>query len=164
VSEGGAYCGVKVSQRCQIPPDFVVKYQAIDIAEILFSPIWRRHLVHGIVNVRKNWLKTDERLDDVHAHSLTTGAMAWTQVQCSYPWLLLKKEAQQGVEERLDKALTGVGKHQEHHQKSHICAVKLTMPLMTFKQQVEERRNGWQATPHPCRSTAHCSPPICILV
>jgi transposase-like protein len=31
---------------CQIPPDLVVQYQAIDIVGVIFSLIWRLNLVH----------------------------------------------------------------------------------------------------------------------
>jgi len=31
--------------KFQIPPDLVVKYQRIDIVNVIFSPIWRRSIV-----------------------------------------------------------------------------------------------------------------------
>jgi len=40
----------------QIPPDLVVKWQAIDIADVIFSLIWRRHLVHTGGRNRKSAL------------------------------------------------------------------------------------------------------------
>jgi len=47
VAEGG---------KIQIPPDLVVKWQAIDIADVIFSLIWRRHLVHTGSRNRKSAL------------------------------------------------------------------------------------------------------------
>ncbi len=35
----------ELSKFSQIPPDLVVKWQAIDITNVIFSLIWRRHLV-----------------------------------------------------------------------------------------------------------------------
>jgi hypothetical protein len=53
----------------QIPPDFVVKYQAIDIADVIFSLIWRRHLVHTRGRTRKSRRKP---LSPSAAHRFTT--------------------------------------------------------------------------------------------
>jgi hypothetical protein len=43
-------------QKNQIPPDLVVKWQAIDIADVIFSLIWRRHLAHTGGRNRKSAL------------------------------------------------------------------------------------------------------------
>jgi hypothetical protein len=41
------------SYREQIPPDLVVKYQAIDIFEVIFSLVWQRNIVQTSCRNRK---------------------------------------------------------------------------------------------------------------
>ena len=53
----------------QIPPDLVVKWQAIDIADVIFSLIWRRPLVHTGGENRKS---RGEPLAPSTAHRFTT--------------------------------------------------------------------------------------------
>jgi hypothetical protein len=53
----------------QIPPNLVVKWQAIDIADAIFSLIWRRHLVHTGGRNRKSCC---EPLSPSAAHRFTT--------------------------------------------------------------------------------------------
>src|SRR5712691_10620617 len=57
------------SRPDQIPPDLVVKLQIIDIADVIFSPIWRRHLVHIGGRNRKSRC---EPLSPSAAHRFTT--------------------------------------------------------------------------------------------
>src|SRR5262249_35343457 len=53
----------------QIPPDLVVKWQTIDIANVILSLIWRRHLVHAEGRNRKSRC---EALSPSAAHRFTT--------------------------------------------------------------------------------------------
>ena len=53
----------------QIPPDLVVKWQAIDIADVIFSLIWRRRHVHTGGENRKS---RGEPLAPSTAHRFTT--------------------------------------------------------------------------------------------
>ena len=56
-------------KKMQIPPDLVVKWQAIDIANVILSLIWRRYLVHAEGRNRKSRC---EALSPSAAHRFTT--------------------------------------------------------------------------------------------
>src|SRR6266851_8279558 len=56
-------------RKDQIPPDLVVKSQAIDIAEVILSRIRRPHVVHTLCRPRKSRC---ELLSTSEAHWFTT--------------------------------------------------------------------------------------------
>jgi hypothetical protein len=57
------------SQYFQIPPDFVVKHQVIDIVDVIFPLIWRRNLVKPC---GRNPKSRCESLAPSAAHPFTT--------------------------------------------------------------------------------------------
>ena len=62
----------------QIPPDLVVKYQAIDIVELIFSLIWRQNIVQTSCRNRK-WRCEPLSPSEVHRATTKSGGIRKNQ-------------------------------------------------------------------------------------
>src|SRR5262249_11919620 len=67
-------CAGREVRKYQIPPDLVVKYQAVDIVEVISSLIWRRNIVQTSCRNRK-WRCGPLSPSDAYGSTIKSGGI-----------------------------------------------------------------------------------------